>query len=262
MPRFSAPVIRLTLRVPAPRRPSRRAVAAVSAAAALLSLGYVGARETSLFAVRAIDVRGAPTAVEADVRRALAGVEGRSLVALDAAALEARLLAVPSVRFAHVDRAFPDSLSVTVRPERPLVVVRNGPRAWLVAESGRVIRPVDARARRNVPRVHLPASGELRPGGTLAEPTARRALTVLRALPRRFPRVVLVKAETPAVSLIVAGWVEVRLGSTADAAAKLAAAGAVLRSLPPEERTALRYLDASVPARVVASTNPQPETES
>lgn len=52
---------------------------------------YVGARETSVFAIRAIEVRGAPAGVAAQVRAALAPYRGRSLVALDAADLERRV---------------------------------------------------------------------------------------------------------------------------------------------------------------------------
>jgi hypothetical protein len=44
-------------------------------------------------------------------------------------------------------------------------------------------------------------------------------------------------------------------------ARKLAAAAAVLRSLPEEERLPLGYLDASVLERVVAGLDSQPSSE-
>ena len=67
---------------------------------------------------------------------------GRSLLAVDGGALDERLAALPGVRSFTYDRAFPHTLRVVVRPERPVLVLRQGVDAYLVAASGRVLRPL------------------------------------------------------------------------------------------------------------------------
>jgi hypothetical protein len=76
-------------------------------------------------------VRGAPPAVERDVAKALAPLAGVSLLKIDGATIAARLRDVPWVASAGFDRSFPHTLTVTVRPERPVAVLRGGARAWL-----------------------------------------------------------------------------------------------------------------------------------
>ena len=52
---------------------------------------YLLARSTPMFALNGVEVAGAPPAVAAHVRAALAPLEGQSLLALDAAEIERRL---------------------------------------------------------------------------------------------------------------------------------------------------------------------------
>ena len=64
--------------------PSGRALL-VATALVLIAAGLYGvARETSMFAVRAVDVQGAPPALAAQVRAALRPVAGTNLLALKA----------------------------------------------------------------------------------------------------------------------------------------------------------------------------------
>lgn len=274
LPRLAPPFFRVTrtLRVPAPRvaairrprlgRPSKRSIvwaAAIPAAAALL---YVLARESSLFAVRTVTVPGARPDVASDVRAALRPLEGESLVAVDPASVERRLTALPTVHAASVDRAFPHGLTVRVVPERALAVYRDGAEAWLVARSGRVIAPLEPSARARLPRIRVDLPGRPAPGERLATAEAARAVDVLAALPPRFPvRVLYASVDGGGVALVVADRLEIRLGDATDLRAKLAAAAAVLRSLPAEERATLGYLDAAVPGRVVATAATQVSSE-
>ena len=102
----------------------------------------------------------------------------------------------PTIRDARVDRAFPHALAVDVVPERPLAVVRDGKRAWLVAESGRVVAPIEPTARPRLARIRVELERTPAVGGRLETDEAQAALTVLRAVPRRFPaRVVLARVE-------------------------------------------------------------------
>lgn len=90
----------------------------IAAAAALVALGgaYIVARQTSVFAVRWIDVRGGTPSVKAEVQKALKPTRGTSLLRLDGSALARRLEALPDVASASFDRSFPHTL-----------VVRSGP---------------------------------------------------------------------------------------------------------------------------------------
>jgi cell division protein FtsQ len=252
-------------RIPAVRpraRFSARALVVVAAAAVAVALAYLAARETSLFALRTVDVAGASPAVETEVRAALDPIVGASLVALDAADVEARLRAVPSVRQARVDRAFPHTLSVAVRPERALAVIRDGRRAWLVAESGRVVGSIEPTGRPRLPRVRAELAAPLRVGTTIGDDGARRALSVLRAVPPRFPaRVLYAQVEEETVTLVLRGGLEILLGPADAVEPKLRAAAAVVGALEPDELATLAYVDVSVPEHVVTGGDPQPASE-
>jgi cell division septal protein FtsQ len=247
------------------RRPSvssRRALAVVGGLVAASSVAYAAARETSLFAVRTIEVSGAPPEVAGEIRAALQDLRGESLVAIDPDDVRALLLELPSVRLAFVDRSFPHRLVITVTPERPLALLRAGSEGWVVSADGRVLREVESRALSGLPRIRLASGRSLRPGERVGDPPVALALRLLRAMPSGFPvRVLSAEAREGEVSLVVEGWVRIRLGRPVDLAAKLAAAAAVLRTIPPEERAVLGYLDASVAERVVAADKSQLERE-
>jgi cell division protein FtsQ len=248
-------------------RPSGRVSARTLVIAAAVGVGvavvYLAARATPLFAVRTVEVAGASPAVEAEIRAALDPVVGTSLVALDSADVEERLRAVPWVRSARVDRSFPHTLAVRVRLERALAVIRDGRHAWLVAESGRVVASVEPTARARLPRIRTELAGPLRVGTTIRDADVRTALSVLRAVPARFPaRVLYAEVDAGAAKLVLLGGLEVRLGRADAVERKLRAAAAVLRAVEADEREALAYVDVSVPEHAVAGAKPQPESES
>ena len=223
----------------------------------VLTLGYVAARSTSIFAVRAVAVTGAGAAVEAEVNAALRPLDGQSLVTVDADSVERRLAALPSVRAARVDRAFPHGLRIVVVPERPVAVLRSGRAAWLVSDQGRVVRTVESTTQRRLPRIWLAAGADFELGETLAIPAASQALSIVTALPARFPvRVRTARVTDEGRILVLAIGMEVRFGSADDLGAKVAAAGAVLRGLSDSEKAELDYLDVSLPERPVGGTNP------
>jgi cell division protein FtsQ len=228
-----------------------------------MALGYLAARETAMFAVRTLEIEGASRAVAADIREALRDTEGQSLVALDPGEVEARIERIPAVRFASVDRSFPHKLSVLIVSEKPLALLRVGDQGWIVSADGRVLREVEPRAHPRLPRIRLPQGTPLEPGARLRHPDARRPLALLAALSPSFPaRPLAAESKSGELSLVVDGWVRIRLGDANRLEQKLAAAAAVLRSLSSEERAGLSYLDASVPERVVAGPKSQPVSES
>jgi len=228
--------------------PSRRSLLAGAAVIAIAAGGYAIARETSLFAIHQVDVTGGSSAVDTKVERALAPLVGRSLVGLSGAAVLQRIDALPSVVSATYDRAFPNTLRVTIVPERPVAVLRTGAPAWLVSARGRVIRPVGVNAARKLPRIWVAAKtvrvGESLPLGLGGAVT--RALTAAGAWRSR------ISTASFANGVLVfhlRSGLELVLGAPTGVALKVAVAAHVLRQLPAGTRS----LDVSVPSRPVTS---------
>jgi len=233
-------------------------IAWTAALIAVLGLSYLAARETSLFAVDAVEVHGAPPLVERRVREAAAEFVGKSLVGLDGEELRRRLEGLPSVRSFRYDRAFPHTLRIDVVPEKPAAVLRRGADSWLVSDRGRVIRAVERGALERYGRIWVAGAAPIVPGTVLTDETTTAALSALTLLPRNFPvRILSARAEDGSLSLRLAGGTELRLGDEGSLALKLAVAARILRTLPVEERSALAYLDVSLPERPVAAEQAQ-----
>lgn len=224
----------------------------VAAAAGL----YVAARQTSVFAVRTIEVHGTSPRVAKQVEKALEPLVGRSLLRLDGADLRRRLAPLAPVATASYDRAFPHTLRVYVSAEQPLAVLRQGSEGWLVSVRGRVLRELVRPRLSSLPRVWVPRNVELTAGAELADAAsleAVRALAPLRGAPF-LHRIRDVRTTDEELTLILRSGIELRLGDASDMLLKLAVAQTILPRLTPPG-----YLDISVPERPVSSTNPQVE---
>ena len=148
---------------------------------------------TPVFAVDAIEVRGAPPALAREVDAATATSTGRACVALDADEVER----TPATRFptspaSRYDRAFPHTLVVKVAPERPVAVVRRGD-AVVARHGARQGRPRDRApaTQRGLPRLWLARGATIRVGGQIPAGTASpatRALAAARAAGSRRSR--------------------------------------------------------------------------
>lgn len=230
----------------------------------LLSLAgalYLAARETSIFAVRTIEVEGSPAEVADEARAALEPFRGQSLAALDVSVVEERLRALPSVQAATVDRDFPRTLRVHIRPEHAIAVVRHSDSAWLVAATGRIIRQVNPGGSPELPRVWLsPEIAAPAPGTALVADQGGVAIAALAALPHTFPVAVRAARGTPEdVVLRLSFGTELRLGTVRDLRLKLRVAATVLGSLSRSKREGLAYLDVSMPTRPVGGEKSQVE---
>lgn len=230
--------------------PSRRSLLAGAGVVAITAGGYAIARETSIFAIQRVDVTGGSAVVDARVARALAPLVGKSLVGLDGAGVLQRAEGLSTVVSATYDRAFPNTLRVTIVPERPVAVLRDGGVAWVVSARGRVVRPVAATGSLTLPRIWVAAKttrvGEVLPlrlGGALI-----RALTQAGALRPRIRLAALVGGQ---LVFHLRSGVDLLLGSPTDVALKAAVAAKVLQQLPSGTRT----IDLSVPSRPVTSTH-------
>jgi cell division protein FtsQ len=224
----------------------------------LVAVGaYVGARQTSVFALRTIDVRGGTPALRAQVRAALAGESGRSLLTVDGAAVARVIDPLPEVRSFTFDRAFPHTLRVVVRREVPVLVVRRVPGrdAFLVASDGRVVKALRHPRLSRLPRVWVKGDVPVGVGrplpGLLADAT--NALTAVRgaALPGG---VATARVGETELTLVLGGGLEVRLGDAGDIRLKLAIARRVL-ALTGAAAAGVGYLDVSVPERPVLSAD-------
>jgi cell division protein FtsQ len=241
--------------------PSGRSLLVTAALGGCAALAYVGARETSVFAVRTVVVRGAPPAVATEVKRALRPLEGKSLLAVRADDVDRGLAQLPDVASATYDRAFPHTLTVVVVPERPVAVVRRGAASWLVSARGRILRQVGHGALPRLPRIWLSSRTDVSLGTTLAPGSGGQAAVAL-AVGRRVGFAAPIAGVTVtdgALSLRLRSGLELRLGDANDVALKLAVAVRILPLLGADTT----YLDVSLPARPVAmasataAANPQ-----
>jgi cell division protein FtsQ len=211
---------------------------------------YAVARETSAFAVNEVTVEGASPAVATEVRKALKPALGESLLVLDLDRLERAVQDVPLVASVRFDRAFPHTLRVTVVPEIPAAVLRQGAKSWLAAAGGKIVSELERGARPALPRVWLGRGADIRVGARLTgQPlVAVRAVSPVgtRPLPMR---VASVRVSAKELTLVLRSGLEVRLGDSSDRGVKLEVARRILPLLGADSG----YLDVSVPERPVAS---------
>jgi cell division septal protein FtsQ len=232
--------------------PSGRSLAAGFLLLALAIAGYAVASETSLFAIRKIEVVSASPAVREQVHAALEpSLAGRSLVGLRRQDVDRPLASVADVAAARYDRAFPHTLRVYVLAEQALAVLRRGAESWLLSTRGRVLRPLRKGARPRLPRLWVPKTVEVGVGDVIADETAARGVRALAAaaaaeLPVGVRTVRLDPGET---TVILRNGLQVRLGREHDLRLKLAVAASVLPELGP----GTTYLDVAVPDRPVAN---------
>ncbi|HET7044159.1 MAG TPA: FtsQ-type POTRA domain-containing protein [Gaiellaceae bacterium] len=220
---------------------------------------FFAARESSLFAVRDIEVRGAPPAVRAQVVKALRQERGVSLLRIDGGVVDQRLAVVPAVASARYDRSFPNTLVVIVRTERPVAVVRRGSESWLVSARGRVLEKLARGARPELPRVWVSRKASIATGATLTDDAGGRAARALAPLAQvRFPAdVAVVAASQDRLTFKLRSGLELRFGGPGDLRLKLAIARRIMRGAGPV--AAGDYLDVSVPERPVAFLESQVE---
>jgi cell division protein FtsQ len=234
--------------------PTGRSVVTGLVLGAVAVLAYFGARESSVFAVDTIAVRGVDGELAADVRAALRPVQGESLLAVRLSDVERLATALPQVASVEYDRAFPHTLVVTVRPEEPLAVLRRGRDSLLVSRRGRIVERLERRARPALPRIWLPRSVDTRVGGTLAAGGGAQEVAALAPIARAGfeGRVATVRIDGSQVVYVLRGGVELRVGTTANLPLKLEIARRILAG-----SVDAGYLDISVPERPVAGTESQ-----
>jgi cell division protein FtsQ len=234
--------------------PTRRSLAIGFGLLAVALGGYLLARETSLFAIDRIEVRGGSPQVARQVEAALASLAGRPLVGLDGSAVLARVDALPTVVSASYDRAFPHTLRITVVPEQPAAVLRRGPDSWLVSRRGRVMERLPATAVPRLPRIWISTRTPVRTGGEL---TAAGAAAAAQAVGLAGPFTARVDSASKVNGTLVfhlRSGVALLLGDGSDIKLKAAVATRVLAILPAGST----FLDVSSPGRPVSGSGSPP----
>ena len=229
------------------------------------TVGYQQLRSSSLFAVHDVVVSGAGPGLTPQVEAAAEhAIGGRSLLALDSAAVVRALEQLPTVHDAHVDRDFPSTLRVTVVPERAVAIAVSGHDRALVSADGRVISLIGRRAKppAGYPHVGLTRRGVPAAGSHLRDPAV---LDELAALPAEIGSAVAwVKRDPVHGPFLVLGWphLPIYLGDTDSLSQKLTAARNVLRKYPTvSDRQGLKYIDVSNPeAPAVMTVTPNATT--
>ena len=234
-------------------------------AAALLL--YLGARESTVFAVRTIEVQTEPRGHSRPVAAALAPLKGTSLLEVGESDIARLLDDLPHVHLLAYDRSFPNGLRAHVSVERAVAVIRRAEENWLVSVEGRILRKLDSRLRRPLPVVWIPRSAEPEIGAIVDVEQAGRAISALArmraAAPRFFDRIWYVAPRDHGLTVVLDDRLELRLGASTDLPLKLEVARRVLAELRASGDAAA-YIDVAVPERPVAGTtlNSQVEGES
>jgi cell division septal protein FtsQ len=241
--------------------PSGRSVA-IGLALVLGAVGTYGlARETSMFAVRTVEVQGASPAVAAQVRAALRSFDGTSLLTLNGSSVLQRVESLPTVFTATYDRDFPHRLRLRIVPELPVAVLRRGVSSWLVSARGRVIATTDRTRFRRLPRIWLPATSEIDIGAVLAVSSggvASRAVAVFSSAGVA-DRVAWARARDGVLTIGLRTGLLLRFGPPTDLALKIAIAREIVPTVLRPSAGGPSYLDLSVPGRPVAGGNSQVE---
>lgn len=216
-----------------------------------------------MFAIDELRIEGATPALARQIERELAPLVGRSLVGLDGDGLVGELQALPAVRSASYDRAFPHTLVVRVVRERPAAVLRRGAESWLVSARGRVVRPLEQGAHPKLPRIWVPKALPVERGLVVGDAEVRRSVLALRTVSaERLPaRIRTVRGRGGELTFVLASGLELRFGEDTELALKVAAAREILPLLDQPALGGPTYLDLSVPERPVAGTTLNSEVE-
>ena len=236
-----------------------RSAAAAAALVVAAAGAYLVARETSVFALRTVEIRGARPGIAEQVLRAVDPLVGTSLVSLDGAELDSRLAALPLVEHVEHDRTFPHGLRIVVRQERPLAVLRRGAESWLLSASGRVVARLRPRSFALLPRIWVARATDVELGAPLGGDAGWATRTLAELLPTRFlRRVRTVRPDAGNLRLLLRSGAELRLGAARDVRLQVAIAERILATVPAA-RSGPGYVDLTLPARPVLRFNPQVE---
>jgi cell division protein FtsQ len=229
---------------PALRRPRPRTLLAAAAAIALLLAGWLWLRDSSLVAVRTVQVTGVPGPQGVRIRAALEQA-AHSMTTLDVRsdALDTAVAPFSLVKRIEVSTSFPHTLRIHVVTNVAVGAVVAGGREIAVTSDGSLLRDVSAPA--GLAQIELRSTPA---GARLTDPAAVAAVEALGAAPAALRAHVAAVRTTSerGLTLQLAHGPLLIFGSADRFAAKWAAAAAVLADANAAGATAI---DVSAPER-------------
>jgi cell division protein FtsQ len=229
------------------RRLGPARVAAVLVIAALLGAGWLWLRDSSLVAVRHVEITGVSGPDSGRIRSALtAAAHTMTTLDLQRSRLQTAVAPYPAVKSIRVATEFPHGLRIHVVEELPSAILIAGGRRVLVSADGTVLR--GATAKRVLPL--LPARA-LPVGTRVTNRDNRQELAVLAAAPSALAMRAAGVLETPAHGIVVKlrAGPSLYFGTVSSLRSKWVAATAVLAT-PSSQGAA--YIDLSDPSRPAA----------
>ena len=212
-----------------------------------------------LLGISTVAVQGYTGKQQAAVQQTAELVAGTgSMVRLPRGDMRRALTRFPGVLDASIERDGLRSISVEVEMGDPVAVLSlaSGQR-YLLSPSGQVMGAAEGTAGLPVIRV-----ASYPPGGVLAEPGQRAALTFIGWLPPEYAgRLRNVRGEGGRLFATLANGLELRIGPPTDLAEKAQALVAVLSQADPEALSAAAYLDISNPGRPMLGSKVVPLTD-
>lgn len=214
--------------------PWRSAFFALAIIAIVAGVGWalLGSR---FLVVRSIHVSGTHLVPRAEVLAAAAIPHGLPLIRVNTAAVARRVTQIRQIESAHVARAWPDGVTISVRERTPVLAVASGNGYQLIDKFG---VPVEQAARTpgGMPRLMMAAGSPAAGAGSVASlrgsPAVYAAAGVLRELPAGLVRQVTeVAAPDPSdVTLTLADGITIVWGSTDRAAEKAKELGVLMHT--------------------------------
>jgi cell division protein FtsQ len=212
------------------RRSRRLRIAGVAVAVLLVLAACVGLYNSSLFAVRTVEVVGA-THVSAESVRALARVPSdATLIRFPADAVAQRVSADPWIASVSVSRVFPSGMRIRVVERVPVAIVDAGARMWLIDGTGTPIATPTVDASGTVPIINDVPGLDLKAGRRTTSEPLLNSIAVLNGISRTLSATVL-SASAPTIdgtALSTADHVEIVFGEAVDLATKDALARRIL----------------------------------
>ena len=234
------------LRAPGLPRIPVRAVLALAVALALLAGGWLWLRDSSLTAIRDVEVTGSTSSQEARIRAALdAAARDMSTLHVREDALRASVAPFSSVAGLRVQTDFPHTVRIEVLEHRPVAALQTGDRVVAASGSGLLLPGVVADRDLPVIRMDAPPAGE-----RVTNAHTLTALRIAEAAPQPLLHRTLRLFTGPrGMTVTLRDGPDLIFGDASDGRRKWLAAARVLAEPSAAGAT---YLDVRIPERVAA----------
>lgn len=200
------------------RRQDQLRIGGAVLAAALIIFGAISLYNSSIFAVKRVEVVGNKRLTAAEVRSIARVPSSATLLRFPGRQVRSRLLASPWVSEAYVTRDFPDGLRIRIAERTPAARLDLGSTFWLIDRAGYVLAKADVEEASPMPVVRDVEGVQPSVGKTLRSDELENALGILEGVSpelRAYTRAV----SAPSIdktALYTTGGVEIFFGEATD----------------------------------------------